>query len=156
MVFQYALTVPVSVSGAWKHEPGGVDLTMAEHKAGEAQKKSRTTAKKADGEAEVLAAIAEMPEQDRAMSERLHQLIRASAPDLVPRLWYGMPAYAKNGNVVCFFQGAFKFKARYATLGFSDKAHLDDGRMWPVAFALSELTAEEEERVAELVKMAVR
>src|SRR5437588_3139647 len=113
-------------------------------------------ADKADGESDVLAKIAEMPEPDRAMGERLHAIIRASAPDLSPKTWYGMPAYAnKDGNVVCFFQSAQKFKARYATLGFSDKAKLDDGNMWPTAFALKELTADDEARITELVKKAV-
>jgi uncharacterized protein YdhG (YjbR/CyaY superfamily) len=110
---------------------------------------------KADGESDVLAKIAEMPEPDRVMAERLHALVKATAPDLSPRTWYGMPAYAKDGNVVCFFQSAQKFKSRYATLGFSDKANLDDGAMWPTAFALKELTAAEEARIGELVKQAV-
>ena len=108
-----------------------------------------------DGESEVLAKIAEMPEPDRALAERLHALIKTSAPALEPRTWYGMPAYAKDGNVVCFFQSAQKFKSRYATLGFSDKANLDEGRMWSTAFALTELTATEEARIAALVKKAV-
>jgi uncharacterized protein YdhG (YjbR/CyaY superfamily) len=103
----------------------------------------------------VLAKIAEMPEPDRAKGERLHAIIRASAPDLAPRLWYGMPAYAKDGKVVCFFQSAQKFKTRYATFGFSDKANLDEGAMWPTAFALTELTAADEARIAALVKNAV-
>jgi hypothetical protein len=109
---------------------------------------------KADGEQDVLAKIAEMSEPDRAMAERLHRLIRASAPDLVSRTWYGMPAYARDGKVVCFFQGADKFKTRYATLGFNDAANLDDGTMWPTAFALTELTEADEARIAELVKQA--
>ena len=117
--------------------------------------KAAGRAGKADGESDVLAKIAEMPEPDRAMAERLHALIRASAPDLSPRTWYGMPAYAKDGNVVCFFQSAQKFKSRYATVGFSDKANLDDGAMWPTSFALKELTAAEEARIAALVKKAV-
>jgi len=113
-------------------------------------------AKKADGEGDVLAKIAEMPDPDRTMAERLHAIIKASAPGLSPRTWYGMPAYAdENGNVVCFFQNAQKFKARYATLGFSDKAKLDDGNMWPTAFALRELTPDDEARITELVKKAV-
>jgi uncharacterized protein YdhG (YjbR/CyaY superfamily) len=112
-------------------------------------------AAKADGESEVLAKIAEMRESDRVMAERLHAIIKASAPDLVPRTWYGMPAYAKDGNVVCFFQTAQKFKTRYATLGFSDKANLDDGVMWPTYFALTEVTAANEARIAELVKKAL-
>jgi uncharacterized protein YdhG (YjbR/CyaY superfamily) len=110
---------------------------------------------KADGESDVLAKIAEMPEPDRAMAERLHALIKASAPALSPRTWYGMPAYAKDGKVVCFFQSAQKFKSRYATLGFNDKANLDEGAMWPTAFALKELTAAEEARIGALVKKAV-
>src|SRR6266487_1446732 len=112
-------------------------------------------ADKADGESAVLAKIAEMPGPDRAMGERLHEIIKASAPTLSPRLWYGMPAYAKDGNVVCFFQSAQKFKARYATLGFSDKANLDEGNMWPSAFALKGLTPDEEARIGALVKKAV-
>ena len=109
-----------------------------------------------DGESDLLAKIAEMPESDRVMAERLHAIIKATAPDLLPRTWYGMPAYAKDGNVVCFFQSALKFKARYATFGFSDKANLDEGAMWPTAFALKELTAAEEARIGALVKKAVR
>ena len=112
-------------------------------------------ADKADGEGAVLAKIAEMPEPDRTMGKRLHAIIKASAPALSPRLWYGMPAYAKDGKVVCFFQAAQKFKTRYATLGFSDKANLDEGAMWPTAFALKGLTATEEARIAALVKKAV-
>src|SRR5438309_12114691 len=111
-------------------------------------------AKDADGESDVLAKIAEMPEPDRAMAERLHAIIKASAPGLSPKTWYGMPAYAKDGNVVCFFQSAQKFKTRYATFGFSDKANLDEGAMWPTAFALKELTATEEARISALVKKA--
>jgi len=110
---------------------------------------------KADGEAEVLAKIAQMPEPDRAMAARLHAIVKATAPGLSPRTWYGMPAYARDGDVVCFFQSAEKFKTRYATIGFSDKAHLDAGAMWPTAFALKELGAAEEARVAALVKKAV-
>jgi uncharacterized protein YdhG (YjbR/CyaY superfamily) len=112
-------------------------------------------ASKADGESDVLAKIAEMPEPDRAMAERLHALIKASAPALSPRTWYGMPAYAKDGNVVCFFQSAQKFKTRYATVGFSDKANLDEGAMWPTSFALKGLTAAEEKEIGALVKKAV-
>jgi uncharacterized protein YdhG (YjbR/CyaY superfamily) len=108
----------------------------------------------ADGESDVLAKIAEMPKPDRAMAERLHAIIKASAPALSPRTWYGMPAYAKDGNVVCHFQSAQKFKTRYATFGFSDKANLDEGVMWPVAFALTELTAAQEVKIGALVKKA--
>jgi uncharacterized protein YdhG (YjbR/CyaY superfamily) len=110
---------------------------------------------KADGESDVLAKIAEMQEADRIMAERLHAIIKASAPGLSPRTWYGMPAYAKDGKVVCFFQPAAKFKTRYATLGFNDSANLDEGAMWPTYFALTELTAAEEARIGALVKKAV-
>jgi uncharacterized protein YdhG (YjbR/CyaY superfamily) len=110
---------------------------------------------KEEGAAEVLAKIAEMPEPDRGMAEQLHALITSAAPDLVPRTYYGMPAYSKGSDVLCFFQPASKFKARYATLGFNDKANLDEGAMWPTSFALKELTAAEESRIAELVKRAV-
>jgi hypothetical protein len=109
----------------------------------------------ADGEGAVLAKIAAMPESDRAMGRRLHAVIKASAPGLTPKTWYGMPAYAKDGKVVCYFQSARKFKSRYATLGFSDQANLDEGALWPVAFALKELTAAEEARIGALVKKAV-
>jgi hypothetical protein len=112
-------------------------------------------ADKADGERTVLAKIAEMPEPDRAMGERLHAIIKASAPALSPKLWYGMPAYAKDGKVVCFFQGAHKFKSRYATFGFDEAANLDEGAMWPTSFALTELTAADEARIGALVKKAV-
>ena len=112
-------------------------------------------AKKADGESDLLAKIAEMPDPDRAMAERLHAIIKVSVPALSPRTWYGMPAYAKDGKVVCFFQSAQKFKTRYATFGFSDQANLDEGAMWPTAFALKELTAAEEARIRALVKKAV-
>jgi hypothetical protein len=110
---------------------------------------------KAHDESAVLAKIAEMPGPDRIMAERLHAIIKASAPMLSPKLWYGMPAYAKDGNVVCFFQAAQKFKTRYATFGFSDKAALDEGHMWPNAFAVKELTAADEARISALVKKAV-
>jgi uncharacterized protein YdhG (YjbR/CyaY superfamily) len=119
----------------------------------EARRGSR--AKKTDGESDLLAKIAEMPEPDRAMAERLHAIVKASAPALSPKTWYGMPAYAKDGKVVCFFQSAEKFKSRYATFGFNDAANLDEGAMWPVAFALTELTAGEEARIGALVKKAV-
>ena len=109
---------------------------------------------KGDGEADVMAKIAEMTETDRAMAERIHAIVKASAPELEPRLWYGMPAYAENGKVLCFFQSAQKFKARYATLGFNDAANLDDGTMWPTAFALTTLNAPTEKRIAALVKQA--
>jgi hypothetical protein len=112
-------------------------------------------AAKADGESDVLAKIAEMPEPDRALGERLHAIITASAPALTPRTWYGMPAYARDGKIVCFFQPAQKFKTRYATLGFNDAANLDEGAMWPIAYALTELTAADEARIGALVKKAV-
>jgi uncharacterized protein YdhG (YjbR/CyaY superfamily) len=115
----------------------------------------KAAARKADGESAVLAKIAEMPEPDRAIGKRLHAIIKASAPALSPKTWYGMPAYAKDGKVVCFFQSADKFKSRYATLGFSDGANLDEGAMWPTSFALKELTAAEEARIGALVKKAV-
>ena len=110
---------------------------------------------KADGENAVLAKIAALAQPDRAMAERLHAIIKANAPALSPRTWYGMPAYAKDGNVVCFFQSAQKFKTRYATLGFSDKANLDEGAMWPTSYALTELTAADEAMIGALVKKAV-
>ena len=122
------------------------------------EKPQHTTKKattKTDGESAVLAKIAEMPEPDRAMSERLHAIIKASAPVLSPRTWYGMPAYAKDDRVVCFFQSAQKFNTRYATFGFQHEANLDEGNMWPVAFALKKLTAPEEARIGALVKKAV-
>ncbi len=116
----------------------------------------KAEAQRADGERAVLAKIAEMPEPDRAMAERLHEIVKASAPALSPKTWYGMPAYAnKDGKVVCFFQSAEKFNSRYATLGFSDKANLDEGNMWPTSFALKELGAAEEAKIGALVKRAV-
>jgi uncharacterized protein YdhG (YjbR/CyaY superfamily) len=110
---------------------------------------------KADGESDVLAKIAALPQPDRSMAERLHAIVKANAPALSPKTWYGMPAYAKDGDVVCFFQSAQKFKTRYATLGFSDKANLDEGHMWPTAFALKKLTALEETRIGALIKRAI-
>ena len=130
----------------------------AEEKAAmkERAKELKAEANKAAGESDLLAKIAEMPEPDRAMAKRLHALIKASAPALSPKTWYGMPAYAnKDGKVVCFFQSAQKFNARYATLGFSDEANLDEGAMWPTSFALKELTAAEEAKIGVLVKKAV-
>jgi len=118
-------------------------------------KQARLAREKEEGESAVIAKIAEMSKQDRSMAERLHEIIKASAPDLTPRLWYGMPAYAKDGKVVCFFQNSQKFKTRYATLGFSDKANLDEGNLWPTTYAINELTAKEEEMIAALVKKAV-
>jgi uncharacterized protein YdhG (YjbR/CyaY superfamily) len=115
----------------------------------------KAAASKADGEKAVLAKLAELPEPDRALGERLHAIIKTNAPTLSPKLWYGMPAYDKDGKVVCFFQGAYKFKSRYATFGFNDSANLDEGGMWPTAFALKELTDTEEATIAALVKRAV-
>ena len=114
----------------------------------------KAAAKNADGESEVLAKIAEMPKSDRVMAERIHAIVKEAAPDLTPRTWYGMPAYARDGKVVCFFQAAAKFKARYATFGFNDAASLDDGAMWATSFALTELTAADEKKLGELVKKA--
>jgi hypothetical protein len=124
-------------------------------RAKELKAEARANKNKAEGESDVLAKIAEMPEPDRALGERLHAIIKASAPALSPKLWYGMPAYYKDGKVVCFFQDAQKFKSRYATLGFSDAASLDESGVWPVAFALKELTAADEARIGALVKKAV-
>jgi uncharacterized protein YdhG (YjbR/CyaY superfamily) len=144
-------------SKAAKKQPASKAFTDEERAAmKERAKETRRGARgsKADGESDVLAKIAEMAQPDRAMAERLHAVVKASAPQLAPKTWYGMPAYAKDGKVVCFFQSAQKFKSRYATFGFSDTANLDDGAMWPVAFALTELTADVEARIAALVKTA--
>ena len=124
-------------------------------RAKELKAEARANKKKAEGESDLLAKIAEMPKSDRVMAERLHAIVKASAPELAPRTWYGMPAYAKDGKVVCFFQSAHKFKSRYATFGFSDRANLDQGAMWPTSFALKELTAAEERKIVALVKKAV-
>jgi uncharacterized protein YdhG (YjbR/CyaY superfamily) len=125
-------------------------------RAKELKAEARATKKKADGESDLLAKIAEMQGPDRDMAKRLHEIVKASAPSLSPKTWYGMPAYAnKDGKVLCFFQGAEKFNSRYATLGFSDEANLDEGSMWPVSFALKELTAAEEAKISALVKRAV-
>jgi hypothetical protein len=124
-------------------------------RAQELKVEARANQKKADGESDLLAKIAEMPEPERTMARRLHAIITATAPDLWPKTWYGMPAYAKDGKVVCFFQSAQKFNTRYATLGFSDTANLDEGAMWSTTFALKELTPTEEERIVALVKKAV-
>jgi uncharacterized protein YdhG (YjbR/CyaY superfamily) len=127
----------------------------AEERAAMRERVKELKAGKKDGEADVLAKIAEMPKRDRAMAKRLHEIVKASAPDLSPRTWYGMPAYAKDGKVVCFFRSAEKFKSRYATFGFNDNANLDQGAMWPTSFALKELTAAEEKKIRTLVKKAV-
>lgn len=121
----------------------------------ERAKELKASASKEDGERDVLAKIAEMPDSDRVMAERIHAIVKANAPGFVPRTWYGMPAYAKDGNVLCYFRSAQKFKTRYATLGFSDKAKLDDGNMWPTDFALKKLSRADEARIAALIKKAV-
>jgi uncharacterized protein YdhG (YjbR/CyaY superfamily) len=148
-----------SVKGTTKSSKGFTDEERAairEHaRELKAQARPRTKKDEADGDGELLAKIAEMPEPDRAMAKRIHAIVRASAPALSPTTWYGMPSYAKDGKVVCFFQTRQKFKTRYATFGFSDKANLDDGAMWPTAFALTELTAADEARIGALVKKAV-
>ncbi|HEX8217813.1 MAG TPA: DUF1801 domain-containing protein [Chloroflexia bacterium] len=138
---------------AGKKSKGFTDEERAAMK--ERARELKAAAEKADGESAVLAKIAEMTESDRAIAERLHAIIKASAPDLSPKTWYGMPAYARDGKIVCFFQSAQKFSTRYATLGFNDTANLDEGAMWPTAFALKELTDAEEARIVELVKKAV-
>jgi len=122
----------------------------------ERAKELKAAKTRADAERDVLAKIAEMPPMDRALAQRFHAIVTANAPELSPRLWYGMPAYTRGGKVVCFFQSAEKFKTRYATFGFNDSANLDDGALWPVAFAVKELTAKEEAKIARLVKKAVR
>ncbi|MBL8163708.1 MAG: DUF1801 domain-containing protein [Anaerolineae bacterium] len=126
-----------------------------QERAKELKAEARANKNKADGENDLLAKISEMPEAERDMATRIHEIIKANAPELWPKTWYGMPAYARDGKIVCFFQSAQKFDARYATLGFNDTAHLDDGNMWPTAFALKKLTAVEEARIIELVKKAV-
>ncbi len=139
-------------SNVWTDE----EKAAMKSRAQELKAEARANKNRAEGESAVLAAIAEMPEPDRTLAKRLHAIIKASAPVLWPKTWYGMPAYAdKDGNVVCFFQGAYKFKARYATLGFNDKAKLDEGALWPVAYALKELTPTEEARISALVRKAV-
>src|SRR3954447_25474488 len=124
-------------------------------RAKELKAEARRTKNRAEGEADVLAKIAEMPKSDRAMAKRLHAIVKASAPDLSPRTWYGMPAYTRDGEVVCFFKSARKFKSRYATFGFNDSANLDEGAMWPTSFALKRLSAAEEKKIVALVKKAV-
>jgi uncharacterized protein YdhG (YjbR/CyaY superfamily) len=124
-------------------------------RAKELKAEARASKEKADGESAVLEKLAEMPEPDRSMGQRLHEIITASAPDLTPRTWYGMPAYTKDGKVVCFFQNAAKFSTRYSTLGFNDTANIDEGSMWPTAYALTELNAENEAKITALIKKAV-
>ena len=142
-----------STTAIGKKSKGFTDEERAAMK--ERAQELKAEAARADGESAVLAKIAEMQGPDRAMAKRLHAIIKASAPALSPKTWYGMPAYAKDGKVVCFFQSAQKFKSRYATLGFSDEANLDKGAMWPTSFALKELTAAEETKIGALVKRAV-
>ncbi len=146
-----------STTAIGKTSKGYTDEERAamKERAKELKAEARANKNKAEGESDVLAKIAEMPEPERAMARRLHEIIKASAPVLSPKTWYGMPAYAKDGKVVCFFQSAQKFKTRYASFGFNDTANLDEGAMWPVAFALKELTAAEEARISALVKKAV-
>jgi uncharacterized protein YdhG (YjbR/CyaY superfamily) len=139
-------TAGKSSTGLTPEERAALKETIAERKA---------AAGKVEGESAVLAKIAEMPEPDRVLAERIHAIVKESAPDLSPKTWYGMPAYAKDGKVVCYFQSADKFKSRYATFGFNDTANLDKGAMWPTSFALKELTATEEAKIGELVKKAV-
>jgi uncharacterized protein YdhG (YjbR/CyaY superfamily) len=141
-----------SAAETWTEE----ERAAIQERAREMKAVGRKGASEADGASAVLEKIAAMGEHDRALAERVHAIVMAAAPDLSPRLWYGMLAYAKNGSVVCHFQDAQKFKTRYATLGFSDKARLDEGSMWPCAYALTELTAADEARIAALVKQAVR
>lgn len=143
---------PAKRSGAFTDEERAAMKERAQET--KTAKRRGSSASPADEETDLLAKIAEMAEPDRVMAERIHAIVKAKAPDLSPKLWYGMPAYAKNGKVVCFFQAAAKFKARYATLGFNDAAHLDEGSMWPTAFALTKLTADDEARIGELVKKA--
>jgi uncharacterized protein YdhG (YjbR/CyaY superfamily) len=140
-----------TTSAGWTDE----ERAAMKERARELKAEARGGRKKADGEGDVLAKFAELPEADRIMAEQIHAIVKESAPDLSPRTWYGMPAYAKDGKVLCYFTPASKFKERYATFGFNATANLDDGAMWPTSFALTELTAAEEARIAALVKQAV-
>ena len=143
------------MSQSTKENRGFTDEERAAMKARARELREAARGDRVDGESAVLAKIAEMPESDRIIAERIHAIVKASAPDLSPRLWYGMPAYARGSKVVCFFQSAHKFNSRYATLGFTDAANLDEGAMWPTSFALREMTADEEARISALVKKAV-
>ena len=147
-----------STTANGKETPGftAEERAAMKERAKELKAEERANRSRAEGEADLLAKIAEMPESDRSLAQRVHEIVSASAPDLMPKTWYGMPAYARDGKVVCFFQSAAKFEARYATLGFNDTANLDDGAMWPTAFALKELTAAEEAKIIALVKKSVR
>ena len=142
-------------SGGFSAEERAAMKERAQELKAESRRRARSKKGKNDGESDVLAKIAEMPEPDRQMALRIHEIVKASAPALSPKTWYGMPAYALDNKVVCFFQGAEKFNSRYATFGFNDTANLDDGDMWPTSFALKELTSAVEERIATLVKKAV-
>jgi uncharacterized protein YdhG (YjbR/CyaY superfamily) len=139
-------------------KPPKKETFTAEERAAmrERAKEAKAARSRADGESDLLAKIAEMPKSDRAMGERIHAIVTDNAPDLEPKTWYGMPAYARDGKVVCFFKAASKFKERYATFGFNETANLDDGAMWPTSYALTELTAADEKKIAALVKKAVR
>ena len=143
-----------AASGKTEEGFSAEEKAAMKERARELKAEARAKKDRADGESDVLAKIAEMTEPDRTMAERLHAIVKANAPGLSPKLWYGMPAYAKGGKVVCFFQAASKFSTRYATLGFSDEAELDEGAMWPTSYALKELAAAEEARIGELVKKA--
>jgi len=143
--------------GSAKRTTGNTGFTADERAAmKERARELKAEAAKADGESEVLAKIAEMPKADRVMAERIHAIVAAIAPDLSPKTWYGMPAYARDGKIVCFFKSADKFKTRYATFGFEETATLDDGAMWPTSYALTKLTPADEKKIAALVKKAVR
>jgi uncharacterized protein YdhG (YjbR/CyaY superfamily) len=154
---EVAMSSKKDVQESGKRSKGFTDEERAamKERAQELKAEARANKSKAEGESDVLAAIAAMPEPERTMAKRLHDIIKASAPALSPKTWYGMPAYAKDGKVICFFQSAHKFNARYATLGFGDQANLDEGAMWPTAFALTALTAAEEATIGALVKKAV-
>jgi uncharacterized protein YdhG (YjbR/CyaY superfamily) len=142
-------------SKTWTDEEKDAMKERAKELKTEARRSASASAKKAEGEQDLLAKIAEMPESDRVMAERVHAVVTASAPELTSKTWYGMPAYAKDGKVVCFFKSAAKFNSRYATLGFEEEARIDDGVMWPTSFGLTEVTPAVEKRIAELVKKAV-
>ena len=148
-------TTTEKYNGFTAEERAAMKEHAAEEKKTAARRGSSRAEKEAAAEQDVLAKIAEMPEADRVLAERIHEIVKTAAPDLSPKLWYGMPAYARDGKVVCHFQSAEKFKSRYATLGFSDQAALDEGAMWPTSYALRELTAADEDRISALVKKAV-
>lgn len=142
-------------SATWTDEERDAMKERAKELKAESRRSASASAKKADGEQDLLAKIAEMPTSDRVIAERIHAIVTASAPDLTPKTWYGMPAYAKDGKVVCFFKSAAKFGSRYATLGFEEEAKIDDGVMWPTSYGLTEVTPAVEKKIAELVKKAV-